>query len=315
MRRLRLLPVLLLLLLASCMEAPQPPLRVGAVLWPWYEPLYLAGRLGYYKPDEIKLIDYLSNVDAMLAFRNNLLDAGAFTLDEALQLIASGADVQIVLIMDVSHGGDVIMANPEIKTMQDLKGKSIAVETTAVGSLVLARALQVHNIDPDDVKVVTTNAMEQIEAFSNGNIDAAVSFDPNRSHLLEMGKHEIFNSTEIPNEIIDLLVVRKEAIENNRKMVAHLVDSWFRALEYQSRYPLESAAFSVDRHKIAEQQYVENLKRLKFASRAENLLLLDAKNSPLLEHQHMLSRILLDLGLIAKAPDLNGHLDAEFIKP
>lgn len=71
--------LLIVLLGTGCTEKPQTPLRIGAVLWPGYEPLYLASKLGYFKDQPVKIIDYLSNTDAIQAFKNNNLNAAAVT--------------------------------------------------------------------------------------------------------------------------------------------------------------------------------------------------------------------------------------------
>ena len=236
-----------LTVLTGCAEKPKETLRIGAVLWPGYEPLYLADKLGYYEDQPIKIIDYLSNTDSMLAFHNNYLQAGAFTLDEVLQILADGIDVDVILIMDISNGGDVIVANPGINSIKDLKGKPVAVESTAVGAYVLKRALDLNGMNINDIKIVSINAMEQISNFTEGHAVAAVTFDPYRTQLLKLGKKEIFNSTAIPNEIVDVLVVRKDYSRKYPEVIQHLTDAWFKTLEYQRANPVKSAEYSLKR--------------------------------------------------------------------
>ncbi|TNF33441.1 MAG: nitrate ABC transporter substrate-binding protein [Gammaproteobacteria bacterium] len=302
------------LVLVSCSQKPQPNLRIGAVLWPGYEPLYLASKLGYFDKHPIKIVDYLSNTDAMLAFKNRNLDAGAFTLDETLQLLSEGNDIEIILIMDISHGGDVILANADINNVSDLKGKPVAVESSAVGAFVLKRALELNNMDISDIQIISTNAMEQVSSFEKGQIVAAVSFDPYRTQLAKAGKKEIFNSTLIPNEIFDVLVVRKSYAQEHPETVQQLVDAWFRALDYQSDNPAKSAEYSLKRFNTNTEEYIASLKLLRFANREDNKKLLDATNSPLLNQQHKMIRILQELELINATPRLEGHLNPSYIR-
>ncbi len=301
------------LLLSGCVDRPQETLRVGAVLWPGYEPLYLAGKLGYYQQQPIKVIDYLSNTDTIRAFKNHNLHAAAFTLDETLQLLADGIDIDVILIMDMSYGGDVILANPGIDRVEELRGKPVAVESSAVGMFVLKRALELHNMDVADVQVVSTNAMEQASRFASGKIDAAVSFDPYRTQLVKSGKQEIFNSTLIPDEIIDVLVVRRSYSEQYPNTVKQLVEAWFKALAYQTKSPQKSAAYSLKRFDTTVEDYIASLERLKFYTKEDNHRLLDSQNSPLLEQQQRMTEILYELELIKKAPSLQGHLTSRYI--
>lgn len=303
----------ILLILAGCTDAPKEPLRIGAVLWPGYEPLYLASKLNYFQNQPIKIIDYLSNTDAIQAFNNHNLNAAAFTLDETLQVLDTNNDIDIVLIMDTSNGGDVILANPGINSVKDLKNKPVAVESSAVGAYVLKRALQLNDMTFDDIQIVSTNAMEQLSAFEQGKAVAAVTFDPYRTKILKTGKKEIFNSTQIPDEVIDVLVVRKQYLKKNPEVIAELIRGWFKALEYQNQYPEESAAYSIKRFNNTSEEYIASLKLLNFVSAKKNHILLNSKNSPLLNQQKDILSILNDLGLTKNNPDLNNSLNDRFI--
>lgn len=304
----------LCLLLAGCADKPQEPLRISAVLWPGYEPLYLASKLGYLDGQPVQLIDYLSNTDAMLAFRNHQLEAGAFTFDEVLQLLAEGVDLQVVLVMDVSDGGDVILANPGIDSVADLKGRRVAVETSAVGAFVLARALQLHGLELDDIQAVATNAMEQEAGFAQGLVDAAVSFDPYRTRLLKQGKVEIFNSREIPNEIVDVFVVRSSYVKQHPEVVQHVVDAWYQALEQQRLRPRETAALSVNRFGTSIDDYIAGLQLMHFPSRAETRALLDPHDSPLLETAEHLYEVLERLDVQRRGVTMAPHLNPRFVR-
>lgn len=300
-------------LLTACSEPPQDTLRISAVLWPGYEPLYLASKLGYFDDEPVQLIDYLSNTDAMHAFRSHNLEAGAFTFDEVLQLLSAGVDIQIILIMDVSHGGDVILANPGIESVPELRGKRVAVESSAVGAYVLTRALQVHGMDLNDVIIVSTNAMEQVDSFQQGLVDAAVSFDPYRTQLMKQGKLEIFNSRAIPNEIVDVLVVRRDYIAQYPDTIRKVIQAWYRALEYQSANPQESASFSTHRFGSSMDDYIAGLKLLKFASKAENRTMLDPVHSPLIGNADRLYGVLARLGVQRNGVQIAPALNPAFI--
>jgi len=302
-----------LLWLGGCAERPPETLRVSAVLWPGYEPLYLASKLGYLDTREIRLIDYLSNTDAMRAFRNHNLEAGAFTFDEVLRLLSDGLDIEIILAMDISDGGDVIMANPGFDSVASLKGHRIAVESSAVGGFVLARALESHGRDLDDVTVVSINAMEQLEAFRRGRVDAAVSFDPYRTQLLKAGKHEVFNSREIPDEIVDVLVVRRDFSRRHPQLVHKLVNAWFRALDYQKRHPRRSAAYSVNRFGTTVEDYLAGLQRLRFASVADNRRLLDPHDSPLVANARRFYQVLAQMQVIGREVPVGPQLNPGYL--
>ncbi len=308
-----IIAVLLSIAFFGCSTTPQKTMRVGSVLWPGYEPLFLARSLGYYQGSKIQLVDYLSNTDAMHAFENNALEAAAFTLDEALQIINMGIAVEIILIMDVSHGGDVILANPGITSMRDLKGKRVGVESGAVGAYVLSRALEVHGLSLDDIHVVSVLASEQPDAFGDNIIDAAVSFDPVRTKLVNEGKQQIFDSTEIPDEVIDVLVVHKEYASTYPKAVKVLIDGWFKALKFTAEKPDKAAEYSAIRHKITPDEFLKGQKLMRFPSREENLRLLSPGSSPLIKTSKKLSEVLNRLNKAQGEVDLASHLNPGYL--
>ncbi len=86
----------------SCESEPPPPLRVGFVVWPGSESMYLARDLGYYAKTPIKLVDYASDSELMRSYRNRDVEAAALTLDQTWSLAETAPDFRIVLIRDFS---------------------------------------------------------------------------------------------------------------------------------------------------------------------------------------------------------------------
>ena len=305
--------MVIVLLASSCTPKPVDILRIGSVQWPGYEPLHIAKQLGYYDDQPIKLIDYVANSDAMRAFKNGTLEACAFSLDETLMLISEGIELEIVLVMDISDGGDVILVNPGITSVKELAGKRVAIESSAVGTYVGTRALELAGLKKEDVTVVPILVTEAAEAFKEDKIDAAVTFDPYRSKLLKMGKIEIFNSKSIPNEIIDVLIVKKEYKKKNPKVVKNLIEGWFKALAYAEKYPKKAAVYGSKRQQMSVDEYLESLTLLKFPNIKENLALLDAETSALLKSSIKLNTTLQELGYTNQNTMIGPYLNKEFI--
>ena len=206
------------------------PLTVGTNVWPGYEPLYLARSLGLYE-DRIRLVEYSSATEVIRALRNKLIDVGALTLDEVLLLRQRGVDVRIVLVTDISDGGDGILARPDLTTLTDLKGRRVGVESTALGAYVLTRALQTVGLTPAD---------GHHAAYTRGQVDAVVTFEPARSRILKDGARQLFDSSQMPGEIVDVIAIRADALPEKATRMQLLVDGWFKALAYISEDPEDS---------------------------------------------------------------------------
>jgi NitT/TauT family transport system substrate-binding protein len=194
-----------LALVSGCTREPETALRIGTNVWIGSEPLYLARELGYLDPAVVQLVEYPSASEVLRAYRNQAIDGMVISLDELFGLAVDGLQPRTILVVDVSHGADVVVGRPGMKSMQDLKGKSVAVESGALGAFVLSRALTLNGMQSSDVNVVHLESNEQPKAFEAGKVDGAVTFDPYRDKFLKMGATTLFDSTQIPGEIVDLV--------------------------------------------------------------------------------------------------------------
>ena len=105
--------------------------------------------------------------EVLRAYRNQAIDGMVISLDELFGLAVDGFQPRIILVVDVSHGADVVVGRPGMRTMRDLKGKSVAVESSALGAFVLSRALALNGMQASDVNVVHLESNEQPDAFAN----------------------------------------------------------------------------------------------------------------------------------------------------
>lgn len=258
------------------------PLRIGTTLWPGYEPFYLAQEIKAYQED-IRILHYPSTSEVLRAFKNRTLEAAALTLDEIVSLEESGIELEIILVLDISEGADVIMAKPEIKNMQGLIGARVAVESTAVGAYTLSRALEVHGIDISKIHLVNVENSSHRQTYESNLADAVVTYEPVRTQLLNEGAIEIFNSSEIPGEIIDVLAVHKDIIQSHKTELLDISQAWFKALEYIKDEPISSYKFIASRMKINTREAKESYFGLSLPDLKKNKELLSGMPSPLVE--------------------------------
>lgn len=304
---------LILWVSAGCSGQELTPLRVGTNIWPGYEPLYVARHLGYLQADAVQLIEFTSTSQILRAFRNGAVDAACATLDEALLLAQEAADVRIVLVFDISNGADVIMAKPAISTLEGLKGRRVGAETTALGAYVLMRALQSSGLAPADVEVVPLEVSEHEAAFKRGDIDAVVTFEPTRTKLRNFGARQIFDSRRIPGEIVDVLVVRRQFLQAHPQVVAHLLDGWYRTLDYMKAQPREAARIAAARMGTTAEEFLQSLEGLRLPDSDETRQLLTGRSPPLLQNAQALASLMRKQHLLHKDVDVASLFDERAI--
>jgi NitT/TauT family transport system substrate-binding protein len=301
--------VALALTLGGCMREAEPSLRIGTNVWIGSEPLYLARELGRLDPGAVQLVEYPSASEVLRAFRNQAIDGMVISLDELFELAVDGLQPRIILVVDVSSGADVVVGRRGMRTMRDLKDKSVAVESGALGAFVLSRALALNGMQASDVNVVHLESNEQPTAFEKGEVDGAVTFDPYRAQFLKAGAKTLFDSTQIPGEIVDLLAVRASVIDKEPKAIQALLTGWFGALDYIKREPVDAARRMGIRQQTTGEQFQEAQRGLHVPTREENLRMLGGPQPELAVTGRRLMALMLEAKLLRNSLEIERVLD------
>ncbi len=300
--------IVLAYFLSGCARDAEPPLRIGTNVWIGSEPLYLARELGHLDPKTVQLVEYPSATEVLRAFRNQAIDGMVVSLDELFGLAVDGLQPKIILVVDVSHGADVVVGRPGMRTMSELKGKRVAVESGALGAYVLSRALTLNGMQAGDINVVHLESNEQPTAYEKGQVDGAVTFDPYRAQLLRAGATTLFDSTQIPGEIVDLVAARASVLDRQPKAVQTLLSGWFSAIDYLKREPKDAAHRMGVRQQTSGEQFLQALKGLHIPSRGENLKMLGGAEPGLVATGGRLMDLMLEAKLLQARVKIEGIL-------
>ena len=232
--------VLLNLPMISACSA-HPPLKIAVQPRCGYQFLKLAGQQGWITGDHIQLVDTGWTGESVAALRAGQVDGAALTLGEVLRLCAEGMELSVVMLFDISAGADVLLARPDLTTLAGLRGKRIGVENSSLGEIMLSRSLQASGLQRTDVQVVLMNETEHALAWDRDNLDAVITYDPSRTALLNRGLVPLFDSTKLPFLILDMLVVRKEALVSKGDALRELIAGHFYALQQWLNNPINTA--------------------------------------------------------------------------
>jgi NitT/TauT family transport system substrate-binding protein len=188
-----------------------------------------------------------------------------------------------------------------MKGVPDLKGKRVAVESGALGAYVLSRALAFNEMQAADVEIVHLESNEQPNAFKNGRVDGAVTFDPYRTQLIKAGATTLFDSTRIPGEIVDLIAVRASVLADRPNAVQSLLAGWFKAIGYLEREPQDAARRMGVRQQATGEQFLKSLRGLHIPSQEENLKMLGGHRPEIVVTGSRLMNLMLEAKLLQAA--------------
>jgi NitT/TauT family transport system substrate-binding protein len=278
--------------------------RIGTNIWPGYEPLHLAKIQNEYK-ENVDVLTYDSATVVLSKFRDNEIEAAALTLDEVILLKEQGYEPYIVAILDISNGADVLLSKPTVNSIDQLKGKSIGVENSALGSYMLARILELAKLKNEDIQLVPLGVNQHEAAFKDDVVDAIITFDPVRSELLKFGAKEIFTSKDIPGEIVDVLVVKKEFAKS--KYVKDILDAWSISSQKIVTRDNEAISISSKRLKQTNDEFISSLDGITIPTIEESNEMI--KDTSLEKTIQKIQDVMLEKGLIKNKIDVKSILN------
>jgi NitT/TauT family transport system substrate-binding protein len=256
--------------------------------------------------------DYIGSLDAMAAGE---LDANSQTLNDTLVSVSAGADQRIVVVNDNSAGNDAIIADESIKSVEDLKGKTVAAELGVVDHFLLLQGLADHDMKEDDVdfRGVLTDAAAA--GFADGQFDAVGVFAPFTLQALERpGSHVLFDSSDYPGTIPDHLVVSGDMVKDRPDDVQLLVDAWYKTLDYIDEHPDEALEILADAAELSPEEYESLADGTKLFSPEDAMNAFEADEAPegLEPMAEQINDFLVDSGLAEEPAPLDDLFDPSF---
>lgn len=294
---------LAVLFASACSEVAHGPLRVGVEPWVGFDPLVLAQDRRVVDPAVVRIVELGSGSETARNLRNGLVEAAALTLGEALRLAEEGLALKIVAVLDVSHGADAILVDPSIRDSADLRGKRIALEESAVAAMLLDRVLADGGLDAGDVQVLHAEASYHESALRSGRANAVVTYEPMKSRLVASGYGVVYDSRRMPDEVVDVLVVRAEVLAARVQAVDTLVSAWAAGLAELRAAPARAATLLSSGIELTPEEYLAALDGIRFVDLADSVDMLSGQPAPLARRGARLADTLLRLGLIRTPPD------------
>ena len=301
------------LLLAACTPKPEA-VTIALHNWPGYEPLPLARDMGWLDENLVKINQTTSLSDSIKQFEDGKVDAAGLTMDAVLHMRDKGIPVSVILICDISAGADMLLARPEIKTLSNLKNRRIAVEEGALGELMLYHVLQKADLKQEEVKTVYLSVDKQTEAWKQRKIDAAIGYEPTMSEIIKLGGKKLFDSSQMPNIIFDVIAVRTAVLDKaHDDAVHHLVAAHLKGLNYINTNPDDAAYRMAPRFNLPHDQVMATFKGLVLPDLDNNLRLLKSSPPTVLKSAETIAAVMLKACILQQPADLSGLLRSEYL--
>lgn len=264
--------------LTGCRQPTE--LTVPIASWPGYEYYNLAHVRGLDQKEGLRIrsLTYPDPQDIVRAFEQGRLQLAQLTTVEVVDLCArmpSRCPI-VVLILDESRGGDKVAVRRKIGSLAELRDKRVGVTPTTLGPYVLSRALETQGMTLKDVRIVPMPLADMGRRLADAQIDGAAFFPPFSDEVLANGTAvEVFNSSQIPGEIFDVLVVDEELYQRDQETLVRLLKVWQQAHNLARKDP-SAVAEMARREGVSSDVFRDSEKGIVYHSLQQQLPMLAA---------------------------------------
>ena len=180
----------------------------------------------------VQINDYIESINQYSAGE---FDACTMTNMDALTIPAAGGiDSTALIVGDFSNGNDGIVLKGK-NSLAEIKGQRVNLVELSVSHYLLARGLESVGLSERDIRVVNTSDADMVAVYGTPDVTAVATWNPLLGEIMSMpDSHKVFDSSRIPGEIIDLLVVNTETLEQNPALGKALTGAWYEIMATMS---------------------------------------------------------------------------------
>ena len=296
-------------------EADLERVSIAFQKWVGYGPLYLAQEKGFFKEEGMELVFIDEQLDSARrdAFKQGMLDCEAGTID--LLISKRSQDTPIVAVLEIDHslGSDGIVATEDIKTVEDLIGKKVAFARDDVGETFISYLFHKKGLSLEDITIVPRGPDDAWLTFLNGEVDAAVTWEPWLSKAAKRpGGHILISTRDEPEIIIDTLNVREDLVKDNPELVKGLMRGWFKALKYYKENPVEASEIIARHYDIAPEEYRKQIEGLRWEDYAAQIR--PVEDREWIKAFNIITELKFANGRITKKPEVERSMNRKLLK-
>ena len=207
--------------------------------------LAAAQNLGYFEEEGItlELTSFDNGPNIIAAMENGTVNIG-YIGDGAHSLCVQG-NASIIALSHISNG-DAVIGGPEVKTVADLKGKTVAYSSGTTSENILIQALASEGMTMSDITAMDMDASAIVTAMLSGKVDACAIWSPNSTTVID----ELEGATILADNVtfadssiaLSSWIAMPETVENESDVLVRFVRALFRGMDYAADGNYEEVA-------------------------------------------------------------------------
>ncbi|WP_170756039.1 putative urea ABC transporter substrate-binding protein [Ruegeria lacuscaerulensis] len=182
---------------------------------------------------DVEIVQFNDYVESINQYTAGAFDGVSATNMDTLSIPSGGGvDTTALIVGDYSNGNDAVIMKGA-GSLEDLKGKPVNLVELSVSHYLLARGLDSVGLEESDLaSVINTSDADMIAAFATPDVEAVVTWNPLVSEIMGSNPDAVnlFDSSKIPGEILDLMVVNTETLEANPSFGKAVAGAWYEVM-------------------------------------------------------------------------------------
>ena len=241
--------------------AVQPLPNDDSIAREWY-----AAELGKVSGAKVVMLSYDSSLLANNAMATGNIDIAVFGSATAAIGISKGLPYEIFWIHNVEGDNEclIVKNGSDINSIAELKGKRVGVTFGATAQYSLLQAMRQAGLSSDDVMLLDMQPPEILNAWREGQLDAAFVWQPTVDELLRDGRI-LITSRQLDEQGIttaDVAVVSKQFAQQHPEIVKKYVELQVRAHELYKSDPKAAAAITADSLNLPVEEALKQMNEL-----------------------------------------------------
>lgn len=258
---------------------------------------------------KVNWVEFQSGPPYFEAIASNRLDFGRVGNIPVIAGQAGNVGFKEISTASLGDKGDVILVPKDspIKTIQDLKGKQIAVAKASSAYGLLYKALDFGGLKPTDVKIIQLQPDEAQPAFESGKVDAWAIWEPFQSNqVLKNGAKVLANGTTVKAFTPGFQIVRTKFAEEHPELVV----LYLKVTEKITQWQLQKPDEAIELYSRLKKLDKEIVKQTLINSEPANLPI----SPEIIKAQQESADLLLSLDAIKQKIDVSKVVDNSYIE-
>jgi NitT/TauT family transport system substrate-binding protein len=218
--------------------------RMLAPTWLGFAPVHVANDLGCFK-DEGLAVDYKFEDDrtnVLAAYARGDIEVDMRTVGEHQGRPRDASTPGVIIgTIDESLGGDGVITDESVKSVAELKGKTVAAEPNIPARLLLQLELKKHGLKLSDLQIKDIATADTGAVFADTSVAAIATYEPFMSQAVKNssrpGARVLLSSKDYRGIIIDVITARKEDLAASPKKYASFLKCIYKAVDLSKNEP------------------------------------------------------------------------------